>query len=454
MYSDTILISPVLRASFAIIRPDLRAICDGSKAAAALIAAFQFFTHTEIESWRVNHGPAADIPEAVFWIKASCQRLIDFLGGGFSPRGIHTALELLESKGYLQVATSRTRDRVKRYHLGVEQVNAALAGLTWEDLLTTGISEAMAKSMIPVAPKLGAEKVRSQPDPQSNLQPDRAQKTQLANLQNGEPELDQTCKIANLNLQNCKSKLANLQDDLYLGSNKGSLKDLDPLYPPKGEECGEVFEPGFEPDSGQPEASEPSLTNGKPKGDFSCEAEPAPGETNFSAADFQDSNSEQNLSLLDAYLSGELVVPKTKAIPDVALELFRQEYNRCRPSTWAEALRINAERRKLFQRLWEDCDRSLDQGCQLIQEALAEAKLSNFWSKIQGDVEKLLRKQRYQSLAEQLQARNGNADAIHGSGWNQDQIQQAKAEHEMNQARAVAEWMMNPVGPPPPGAQF
>ena len=154
MQDDNLFDLPIVRTAITVIRPDLRAIASGSKTAAALLSALQIFTKTAIKAHLHKHGIEAELTEEVFWVEASAQRLIDFLGGGFSPRAIRDALAQLKDQGFLDDRSPNSACRIKSYRLNIDAINTALSNLTWRDLAALGISEEASKALLPQPAKM------------------------------------------------------------------------------------------------------------------------------------------------------------------------------------------------------------------------------------------------------------------------------------------------------------
>lgn len=113
---------------FVPLRPEFARICDGSPAATALLAVFDFHTAARFndEDNRESHGD--DAHPMGRWIKAGVPWLTDELCGLFGERAIRSGLDLLIEKGYLskQANPDRKLDRALWYRLNLDELHTAI----------------------------------------------------------------------------------------------------------------------------------------------------------------------------------------------------------------------------------------------------------------------------------------------------------------------------------------
>ena len=106
-----------------------------------------------------------------------------------------------------------------------------------------------------------------------------------------------------------------------------------------------------------------------------------------------------------------------KEITVAGFDQLRAVYNEFRPELWPECERRNDKRMEYANRLYQDCDRDIEQCKVTLQAALEYASTSDWWSGKNGRYKgggfgTVFMKRRYQEFAEAraMQIRNGRAN--------------------------------------------
>jgi hypothetical protein len=115
--------------------------------------------------------------------------------------------------------------------------------------------------------------------------------------------------------------------------------------------------------------------------------------------------------------SKQQVEPSSKKRPQKNLtekdfmEWVALTYNENRPARWAECKACNKDRLKLANRLWEDSGRDKERAIAIMEAALEHCRNDEWWSGIQGSIDKLFRDRRYQEFAEQTESSTNEVPA-------------------------------------------